>query len=135
MDSSTNVSLVFSNTFHQSRITMHNYLSQTDQPASFDKLQTKLTTIHFRGGYCLDFSQLKTFSLLSSQNIYFWRSFYEETEVFPSRNFKWANECVYTHKKKRCCCRIHFWVRWSNGFVVSKIGDLIIPTKKIMMTS
>ena len=27
MDSSTNISLVFSNTLHQSRITMHDYLS------------------------------------------------------------------------------------------------------------
>ena len=40
MDSSANVSLVFSNTSHQSRISMHDYLSKTDQPATFDKLES-----------------------------------------------------------------------------------------------
>ena len=45
MDSSTNVSPVFSNTLLQSRITMHDHLSQTDQPATFDKVQSKLITL------------------------------------------------------------------------------------------
>ena len=46
--SSTNVSLVFSNTSRQSRRTMHDYLSKTDQPATFDKLQSKLITLYRR---------------------------------------------------------------------------------------
>ena len=88
----------------------------------------KANLLHCRGGCSLDFSQFNSFS-------FFLRTYiFEETEVFPPRNFKWTNESLYIHQKKQWCSRTNFRVRWSNCFLVTKIDASVIPTRKIMMT-